>query len=447
MDCRRSYLTYRCSPLIGIAAVALLAVSYSGCTFDRSAEPNPVAEGAGGGIGGSSEGGMSGAGGSTSQGGGGAGGMGGSGAGGMGGMPPVDQIPTINCGQFHTCTARDDFTAECWGLGDDGQLGQGANANSNVPVSVDLGALQARDIQGGFYHSCVLLLDGTVQCVGQNTAGQLGNGTTSDSNAFVTVANVTAKALAVGDRHSCAITAPNGTVMCWGDNSQLQLGGSTAPDTISTTPIPVVGLPAIPAVQITAGKEHTCALMSNGDAYCWGYSNHAQLGSNIVDANTAGYPPLLVPLLNITQIDAGTSTTCAVNNTNEAYCWGSNSKGEAGVGSTTANITAPTLVNGSLSVRSISTGWDHTCAVLMNDQVWCWGDNAAGEVGNTVGGIITNPVQVMTITNADIVSTGVSHSCAALQDMSIRCWGENSFGQLGNGTTTSNAVPVTPVGY
>ncbi len=90
MDCRRSYLTYRCSPLIGIATVALLAVSYSGCTFDRSAEPNPVAEGAGGGIGGSSEGGMSGAGGSTSQGGGGAGGMGGSGAGGMGGMPVVN---------------------------------------------------------------------------------------------------------------------------------------------------------------------------------------------------------------------------------------------------------------------------------------------------------------------------------------------------------------------
>lgn len=144
---------------------------------------------------------------------GGAAGMGG--IDGAGGMPPLRE--TINCGQFYTCTSRPDGTGECWGDNDDGQLGAGTTVDSDVPVTFALGADQARDIQGGFHHTCVLLRDGSVKCVGKNDLGQLGNGTNTDSLTPVTVTGITAKSIAVGNLHSCAVLTDD-TVSCWGQN-------------------------------------------------------------------------------------------------------------------------------------------------------------------------------------------------------------------------------------
>lgn len=432
--------------LVAIGAIAV-PLAWGGCTLDRSGSPATSNSGGNGSTSNSSSSGLGGsAGGATAAGGaagvGGAGGIGAGGAGGMagaGGMPLV--AATVACGYYHTCATRSDNTGECWGRNDKGQLGDGNTTDSNVPVPLVLGE-QVLDIQGGHQHTCALLVDGTVRCVGWNDKGQLGDGSNTDSTSWVTVANITASALALGDKHTCAILTDD-TVSCWGHNNRLQLG-NIATDNSFSTPVPVMGLPmGVPVIQISAGKEHSCAVLSDGYAFCWGSNDHAELAFD----SAGNYAPTYV-LSGVRQISASERTTCAVTKANAAYCWGENDKGEGGIGVNLNPIKIPTLVAGMHSIRSISAKWEHACAVLTNDTVWCWGKNGSGAVGtDSSGANVLSPVQVPRLFDTDTVTTGLDHSCALLKNGSIRCWGSHSNGQLGSGGNGGGPTPVTPIGY
>jgi alpha-tubulin suppressor-like RCC1 family protein len=264
-------------------------------------------------------------------------------------------------------------------------------------------------IAAGGNHTCALLANGTAECWGANAYGQLGNGTTVHSSTPVVVTGLAnAVAITAGGNHSCAVLA-DGTARCWGANAFGQLGDGTATGPqicngsvpCSTTPVVVTGLAN--AVAITGGGNHSCALLADGTARCWGANAFGQLGN-------------------------GTFTgpqTCSGG----AAC------------STTAVV-----VRGLVNALSVTAGGDHSCALLVSGTAKCWGANGSGQLGNGSTTNASTPVVVSGLTGAASISAGDSHSCAVLANGTAKCWGLNASGQLGNGTTTPATTPVPVTG-
>jgi alpha-tubulin suppressor-like RCC1 family protein len=332
------------------------------------------------------------------------------------------------------------------------------------------GISNATAISTGDYHTCALILDGTVQCWGGNTYGQLGDGTSTGpqtcygagcSTTPVMVSGIsTATAISAGSEHTCALLS-DGSVQCWGWNSdgQLGIGTNTGPQTCnsfgcSTTPVPASGIST--AIAISAGGYHTCALLSDGTVQCWGSNSNGQLGNG---STTDSFIPVTVSgISTATTITTGKYHTCAILSGGAVQCWGRNAYGQLGDGSTTDSsipVTIPLI-----GVTAISAGVAHTCALLSDDTVQCWGDNTYGQLGNgtipkTFPPWVSSPVTVSGIATATAISAGGGHTCALLSDGTVQCWGGNDSGQLGNGTNTGSqacyplvcsGIPVTVSG-
>ena len=235
--------------------------------------------------------------------------------------------------------------------------------------------------------------------------------------------------------HTCAILN-DGTARCWGANSSGQLGDGTTTD--KALPTQVSGLSN--AISITAGWDHTCALLNDGTVKCWGYNSIGQLGDGTTSNRLT--PVSVSGITNATSVAAGGAHTCALLSDGTARCWGWNYYGQLGDGTTTDRST-PVSVSGITNAISIVAGWDHTCALLNDGTVKCWGENNTGQLGD---GTTTNrltPVSVSGITNAISVVAGGAHTCALLNDGTVKCWGRNNYGQLGDGTTTDRSTPVS----
>ena len=340
---------------------------------------------------------------------------------------------------------------QCWGSNANGQLGNAALSDFLTPVTVS-GIGNALALGAGVSHSCALGLDRIVQCWGRNGDGQLGNASTVDSFTPVSVAGITtAVGLAVGDQHSCARLA-SGEVRCWGLNSNGQLGdGSTVNSSSSVAVTGIDGITNI-ATAVAAGGSHSCAVLSDGTVRCWGWNGKGQLGNGTL---TQSPTPVAVNgidgINNIaTAVAAGGSHSCARLSTGKVLCWGSNANGQLGNGNSTPQFTSPVTVSGIATAVSIAAGTGHNCALLTDGTVKCWGLNADGQLGN---GTTTDSLLPVTVTGIDgingiavEIAAGGSHSCALLSDGTVKCWGLNADGQLGSGTKSSSSTPVTVSG-
>ena len=264
-------------------------------------------------------------------------------------------IASISAGGEHAC-AIVDGAAYCWGENYNGELGDGTNINSAVPVAVDAnGVLAGKNlvqITAGYENTCALDSTGTAYCWGADRYGQLGDGTTSNSNVPTAVkasgalAGKTLSQITAGAYVTCAVDV-GGAAYCWGYNVYGELGDGT--NTSTDVPVAVDTSGALAGqtlTQINASWYHTCAVDTTGAAYCWGRNAYGQLG----DASSAGSNvPVAVDASGVlagkvlTQITAGAYDTCAADAAGAAYCWGYDSYGELGNGSTTPSD-VPVLV-------------------------------------------------------------------------------------------------------
>ncbi len=344
----------------------------------------------------------------------------------------------------HTCALLANATVQCWGSNGVGELGDGSLIDRNSPVTVS-GLTGATAIGLGSYHSCALINDGTVSCWGDNPSGQIGDGTTTRRTTPVQVSGITS-AVAIsngGEYHSCAVLS-NDTVQCWGDNSYDQLGDGR-PQT-SLTPSDLEISPAGIPTAVTQGDDFGCAFFTGGTSRCWGVNASGQL-SNGTQTTTASPTQSTWPVGRVptAKISAGTSHFCSVLDNSAVACSGKNTNGQLGVGDTTDRSTAVSAMGGLLSV-DVAAGDAHTCVRLGAQTVWCAGANYAGQLGNNTTVDSTSPVQVTGLTDATALASGYAHSCVVSFNggaPTVKCWGNNGNGQLGTGSTTSSSVPVT----
>jgi len=349
----------------------------------------------------------------------------------------------LSAGASHTCATIADGSMRCWGRGLDRQLGNGSFSSVATPVVVlgGGGSITARDIAAGRNHTCVVRASGAAACWGSDISGQIGDGATGVNRLGpVAVPGLgSVVAIAGGEAHTCALLA-NGTVRCWGQNSSGEIGDGT--NIIRSSPVPVAGLSSVVAVATGGdlGASHTCALIADGTVRCWGANNRGQLGDN---TTASRFTPVVVQGLgNAVEIAVGAFHSCALLANGTAQCWGANDSGQLGDDTRTPQL-APVAVSGISNAVSIASGDSHNCALLVSGAARCWGENTLGQLGNSGAAIQPFPSPVANLTGAAAIAGGFGHSCAILvQALGARCWGTNSLGELGDGTTTSSKAPV-----
>ncbi|MBL8600451.1 MAG: hypothetical protein JNK72_00860 [Myxococcales bacterium] len=382
-------------------------------------------------------------------------------------------------GVNNVCALRRDGTVACWGanftlasvtalpLGNGGQplavtqiSGRGAQWcgrledgrvacwTTGLAASVVGGITDAVEVATGTNHSCARRVSGAVVCWGTNAAGQLGNGTMTNSSAPVAVSGlIDAIAITAGEQYACAVRTA-GTVVCWGLNNQGQLGdGSNAN---RATPVTTLGLGGVTVLR--AGLRHACAIGTGGALRCWGDNRAAQLSDgSTLSRNQPVAPQGLMPQRSFSLYD---HHVCALGVDNQVRCWGYNPFGEAGGGteaqSTPVQITGITdaldLQQGSGDNFCTGAGRNFRCVLRRSGAVMCWGaansSNSSGQLGNGATTPSAIPTAVMGLSDATQLSVAGTTVCVRRSNATVSCWGLNNYGQLGDGTTTNRPVPT-----
>jgi alpha-tubulin suppressor-like RCC1 family protein len=377
----------------------------------------------------------------------------------LNGAPPF--IPVgVTAGDGHACSVRSDGSVRCWGNNAFGQLGVPPTTTPSGPVTVVGLPTLATKVVAGLAHTCARLTDGTVACWGSNQAGQLGQQLTITGSSTPMIVRGPAGTsgplsgvidIAAGTVHTCALVVNQG-VFCWGDNTFGQLGTQpTNPaNAQSAFPLAVTGLQSS-AIAVAAGAFHSCAKLITDAAQCWGDNDSGQLGVPSATANLQIAPPFITA--GVVSLAGTRGSTCALLAGGGVKCAGNDTLLGIGVVDGLPHP-APVDVHGLSNVGLLSgalvvaAGADHTCAILPDGSIDCWGVNTFGQLGDATasdGGSTENgyPTAVVGLSaSASAVAAGNGFTCAALADGTVVCWGDNSSGQLGGGTSTPQTGKV-----
>ncbi len=316
-----------------------------------------------------------------------------------------------------------------------------AGDHATVPLTGTGTAAPLQSVSAGGLHTCTVKTDHTLWCWGSNFYGQLGDATRTNRTVPVQVSGHGTDWVAVtaGASHTCAVKIDH-TLWCWGLNGNGEFGDGTT--TNSLVPVQVSGH-ATDWAAVTAFEIRTCAVKTGGTLWCWGDNTFGQLGdgsttNSLVPVQVSGHAT------DWAAVTAGSGHTCAVKTNHTVWCWGDNANGQLGDGGSTTNSLVPVQVSGHATDWAVATaGALHTCAVKTDGTLWCWGDSTFGQLGD--GSTTGSPVPVQVSGHATdwaAVTGGEFHTCAVKTDHTLWCWGWNPDGQLGNGSTAGSPVPV-----
>jgi alpha-tubulin suppressor-like RCC1 family protein len=352
----------------------------------------------------------------------------------------------------HSCAIAMDGTSWCWGNNYWGELATDQRGliaeESQVGTDNDW-----QTITAGHAHTCALKADQTLWCWGHNVVGQLGNGLRGDRHVPTQVgSDLDWDSVSSGEHHSCAIKS-SGELWCWGNNTNGQLG-KVFPSTglysgFATVPVHIDSSPQVWR-KIAAGTQYSCGIDNDGKLYCWGSNTDGRLGIG-ADMSTSATITVVRPQSRWQSVSTSRSFACAIDDGDQAWCWGKNDRGQLGNGSPlTATVPVPlaTPPNWEVSSRivQIAAGVEHACLVKDDASLWCWGTNDGIQNG-PMDGSLTATVAIRDpnmMSQWAYVSAGRTYTCAIQNDNSLQCRGSNAYGMLGNGTTRSES-DMTPV--
>lgn len=302
-------------------------------------------------------------------------------------------VVSITAGYESTCALTRAGAVWCWGYNGTGQLGTGTFTQTSFPVEVldptgNAPLSSVVTISAGRYHTCAVTRGGAALCWGDNAKGELGDGNEVASNIPVPASGLSSgvATISAGADFTCAVTIAGGA-LCWGEGDSGQLGNGTTGN--SNTPGVVLALtgstPLSGVVAISAGVENACALTGGGTMLCWGANSSGQLGRGATSLQSSIPAEVLestgpAALNGVVAIGSGQDYVCAVTNAGTALCWGQNESGQLGNGGN-ANSSIPVPVSGISNVAvAIASGYQHACAVSSAGTAQCWGANAEGQL-------------------------------------------------------------------
>lgn len=348
-------------------------------------------------------------------------------------------VVSVVAGVYQTCALLDSGGVKCWGLNETGALGDGTQTNSSTPVGVAGLGSGVVSISVGGSHACAVTVTGGLQCWGAAWYGQSEEGAPDfiSTPADVPGLNSGVAAVSIGYNHVCVLTTSGG-VRCWGFNASGQLGGGTTMES-SSTPVDVVGLGSRVAM-LTTGTNHTCALMASGGVKCWGDNTWGQVGDGTTEDR---YAPVDVLGLGsgVVAVTAGSGDTCALTASGGVKCWGHGYLGDG----TANNSSTPVNVTGLGSgVAAIASGGGHSCALTASGEVKCWGDNSVGQLGDGLPPLCVTPVDVQGLSSGvSAISVGSGDACALTDGGKVKCWG---YDFITEGITSERSSPVDMAG-
>ncbi len=366
------------------------------------------------------------------------------------------QVQSVDLGEDFACVIDTKGRVLCWGNGNNGQLGTGADSDGGQRVPVDIDRTMTA-LAAGQYHACAVDQSAGVWCWGDNTDGQVGSDAGSYLFSPTRVLGVPeATRLWVGPYNSCVGTHDD-SIHCWGSNDSLQL---TEPVGIFNSAEPVFMNDAVSGLVVKSmaiGQSHMCFLGSFGEVYCWGSNDLGQVGVGAEHASevvcSGGSHCIQMPQ----QVDLGGEVlelsswrlhTCALINGGSIRCWGENNHGQLGyTGSVIGYEPGPEVPIDNLVWKRVFVGRDHSCALDADDAMYCWGSNARGQlgVGNESLMESVDPVAVLLPSNVQDAALNDRSSCAILRgEGQLYCWGDNGRSLVDYGTPFF--TEPTPIG-
>ena len=289
----------------------------------------------------------------------------------------------ISVGSDHNCVMTNFKELKCWGNNEYGQLGDGTTKYHASPIDIDFGdGLFAKLIELGNYHSCAILNDNGLKCWGRNDSGQVGDGSRTNQKNPIPVNvgnNEHAIQMSLSFQHSCVITNEH-NLKCWGSNQYGQIGDLSIERFMTPTLVHLAK--DVTAIQVAISHEQFCAISNVNNLYCWGKGVISDNDNNIVTMK-----PKLIDLgsddVEARDVAVGFWHSCVMTNDNKMKCWGSNKFGQLGDGSIETRQT-PTVIDlhSNLRLHSMALGGAHTCAITAKEELYCWGQNNYGQIGD-----------------------------------------------------------------
>ncbi|HUQ00442.1 MAG TPA: polysaccharide lyase family 7 protein [Aeromicrobium sp.] len=300
------------------------------------------------------------------------------------------------------------------------------------------GASDWTSVSAGAAHQCAIRASGVLYCWGDDSSGQVGNGAGGSPTVTAQITTFTNwTRVSAGDSHTCAIRA--GTLFCWGSDASGQIGNGDG-DNSPTSPQQITA--SATWTSVSAGGSHTCAIRSVGILYCWGNDDAGQVGNGGGTGNGLSVPQQITTATDWKSVSAGATHTCAIRSTGKLYCWGNDANGQLGNGSG-GSSTIPIQITSAADWKSVSAGGTHTCALRGSGIIYCWGADNYNQ--SVEGGAITDvdyPQKVGgSYTDWKSIDAGANHTCALRGGGALYCWGAQSLPS--NGSPAGSGYPGT----